>query len=188
MKSKKNRSSFPKIIIITLLICLTLQDANYLLNSNFAFSGCTPTSGASGSPCDIATNAVTNWDAIQYNNGGNIALVGADRLRIRNALGINIDTSTLQNAIWMFDSTGAKPLCISQTIAALLPGDYTLDVSMFLPNTATNPGQAGGTFSIRGGADTIYSSVLAWTASSYTLHPGIGSTIKVSKFYENAIM
>lgn len=63
MKSKKNCSSFPKIIIITLLICLTLQDANYLLNSKFTFSGCTPTSGANGSPCDIATNAVTNWDA-----------------------------------------------------------------------------------------------------------------------------
>lgn len=88
----------------------------------------------------------------------------------------------------MFDSTGAKPLCISQTISALPPGDYTILVRMFLPDSATNPGQAGGTFSIKGGTDTIYQTTLSWTAFSPTIYPGLGSTIKVKKFYENAVL
>lgn len=133
MREKKNLF-LPKTIILLLLIVLTYQQSNYIKNSNFTQSGCTP---SASSTCTV-TNSFSDgsWTVSAFPGGGaatTTVLVNAKTVRSQAP-----DPS--QNAVWMVDASNTiKPICLTQTISSLPSGTYLFPYYLFVTTSNTDP-------------------------------------------------
>lgn len=117
-----------KTILLFMLVILTYQQSNYIKNSNFTQSGCTPTAS---STCTV-TNAFSDnsWVISAFPSGGaatTTVLVNAKTIRSQSP-------DPNQNAVWMVDASNTKkPICLTQTITSLPPGNYVFPYYLFVP-------------------------------------------------------
>ena len=113
MKEKKNLF-WLKTTLLFMLVILTYQQSNYIKNSNFTQTGCTP---SSGSPCTI-TNAFSDNSWVITAFPGSTAATTAVLVNAKSIRSQSPDAN--QNAVWMVDASDTlQPICLTQTIPSL---------------------------------------------------------------------
>mgnify|MGYP002390202864 CR=1 FL=1 len=133
MSEKKNQF-WLKTTILFLLVILTYQQSNYIKNSNFTQSGCTP---SASSTCTVS-NAFSDssWTISAFPGGGaatTTVLVNAKTTRSQSP-------DPNQNAVWMVDASNTKkPICLTQTIPSLPSGTYIFPYYLFVTTDNLDP-------------------------------------------------
>lgn len=125
--ARKKICSFPIIFLFGLLLVLTSQQSNYIKNSNFTDSGCTPTAS---STCTVNNQfSDGSWVISAFTGSG--AATTAVLVNAKSTRSQSPDPN--QNAVWMVDSQATvKPICLTQTIANLPAGSYIFPYYLFV--------------------------------------------------------